>query len=63
MQCKKCGDNDFEQKYEEDPQPEIRMHFIESQFRCRTCGTVHYLKFNWEDFDFKTLPKDELVNP
>ena len=59
MQCKHCGDNDFESAYEEDFQEGVRMTFVETQFLCRTCGAVHFLKFNWRDFDCVPLPKSE----
>ena len=62
MQCKECGDNDFETGYEEDCQPDIRMTFVETQFRCLTCGALHSLKFNWADFDCESRPSKEILH-
>ncbi len=63
MQCKHCGNGPLEQAFEEDHQQEMKMIFIESQFRCNLCGAVHSLKFNWADFDLTTLPISEVVLP
>ena len=59
MQCKHCGDSDLEHNYEEIFDETTRYTFVEPQFLCKTCGAVHFLKFNWRDFDCVPLPKGE----
>ncbi len=63
MQCKKCGASDLEQGFEEIFEGKIRKTFIESGFRCRTCGAMHLIEIDWADYDCHPLSKHEVALP